>query len=93
MLQIFICESQPIGIFSFLVPFLLTFDRISDPLSWSVMTAQMFQMCFVPQHDKPQRLMTMVMLKFGWWSLDCEFCIVFIVFLLHQTHWCLEKSF
>lgn len=86
VLQIFICESQPIGLFSFLVPFLLIFERISDLLSWGVMRAQVSQMCFVPQHHKSQRLMTMVMLKFGWWSLDCEFCnhfIVFIVFLLH----------
>lgn len=38
--------------FSFLVPFLLTFDRIPDLLSWGVMRAQVLQMCFVPQHDK-----------------------------------------
>lgn len=85
--QVFICESQPVGIFSFLVPFLLMFDCMTDLLSWGVMRAQVFQMCFVPQHDKPQRLMMMmVMLKFGWWSLDCEFCSHFkivIVFLLH----------
>lgn len=52
VLKIFNCESQPIGIFSFLVPFLLMFDRITDLLSWGVMRAQVLQMCFVPQHDK-----------------------------------------
>lgn len=50
--QVFICESQPVGIFSFLVPFLLMFDCMTDLLSWGVMRAQVFQMCFVPQHDK-----------------------------------------
>lgn len=28
------------------------FDRMTDLLSWGVMRAQVFQMCFVPQHDK-----------------------------------------
>lgn len=50
--QIFICESQLIGIFSFLVPFLLMFDHVTALLSWGVMRAQVFQVCFVPQHNK-----------------------------------------
>lgn len=81
--RIFICESQPTGVFSFLVPFLLMFVRMTNLLSWGVMRARVFQMCFVPQHDKATEIMTTVMLTFGWWSLDCEFCNhvnIFIVF-------------
>lgn len=49
ILQIFIWEFQPIGIFSFLVPLLLMSPLL---LSWGVMRAQVFQMCRVPQHNK-----------------------------------------
>lgn len=28
------------------------FDCMTDLLSWGVMRGQVFQMCFVPQHDK-----------------------------------------